>query len=515
VDPHRTEPSTLSLSPDALPRLPPIPSWWFYALMPLLHFASYQLTLLLAVTAKNEVVVWLPNAVLLASLLHYQGQRAVVLSLLAFTSEFVGNIQLFSPLTASVLCSINLLEVLFAYALLRRTGSLQILGRVQDFGRFLVAGPVFGALLAGLLAGLALPLLPQVPIHGNVPFLALTRLWWFSDALGLLIYTPLLLAFAQPPKLKAAVTKMDLAVLLGTLALAVQVFRVSWDDSGTGNLTPTLLLPSALYVAVRLNLRWAITVTALISLATASAVAHGHMTVGSVPRQVVIMWAQQLILTLCIVGIGFGILLQQLRTNEHDLETKVHERTRELELMNAQLAVLSATDGLTGIANRRAFDDIFTREWRRTTRTGESLALVMLDVDYFKSYNDHYGHLSGDDCLREIAQLLAAHYRRTGDVVARFGGEEFVLLTRVIDREVDAAYLAAEGVRQALQALALPHANSPFGVVTASIGVAVGLPTNDTLAQAMLQEADKALYQAKAEGRNCTRLYAVAAGAMA
>ena len=374
---------------------------------------------------------------------------------------------------------------------------------------------MLGALLAGMLAGLILPHLPQVPIHGDIPFLALTRLWWFSDALGLLIYTPLLLAFAQPPKLKATISKMDMAVLLGSLVLALEVFLVSWDSSGAGNLTPTLLLPSVLYIAVRLNLRWAIAVTALVSMVTCWAVAHGHMAVGSVPRQVVIMWAQQLILTLCIVGIGFGILLQQLRTNERELETKVQERTRELEVMNAQLAVLSATDGLTGIANRRAFDDIFTREWRRTTRTGESLALVMLDVDYFKSYNDHYGHLSGDDCLREIAQLLAAHYRRTGDVVARYGGEEFVLLTRVIDSEVNAAYSAAEGMRQALQALALPHASSPFGVVTASIGVAVGLPTDDSLAQAMLQEADKALYQAKAEGRNCTRLYPVAAGAPA
>jgi len=136
VDHTRTAQQTPRLSPEE----GRYPGWPVLLLLPLLHFASYQLTLLLAVTAENEVVVWLPNAVLLAALLHYRGQRAALMSLLAFTSEFVGNIQLFTPLTAAVLCSINLLEVVFTYSLMRRIGAALTLERVQDFGRFLVGG---------------------------------------------------------------------------------------------------------------------------------------------------------------------------------------------------------------------------------------------------------------------------------------------------------------------------------------------------------------------------------------
>jgi diguanylate cyclase (GGDEF)-like protein len=219
----------------------------------------------------------------------------------------------------------------------------------------------------------------------------------------------------------------------------------------------------------------------------------------------VIMWAQEFIVTLCFVGIGFSILLRQLRRHESELEAKVFERTQALENSNRQLAVLSATDGLTGVANRRYFDEAFAREWGRTARTGEMLALVMLDVDYFKRYNDHYGHLSGDDCLRDVANLLTAHYRRTGDVVARYGGEEFVLLTQVTDAQ--AAFNAADALREALYNLALPHVASPLGVVTVSIGLAVRMPSANESADSLLQQADQMLYQAKAAGRNRTHTF--------
>lgn len=474
--------------------------------MPLLHFASVKLTFMLAVTPEHEVVVWLPNAVLLAALLHYRGQRAWLFALLAFTSEFIGIAHIFPLLTASLLCLVNLLEVFVAYALMRRVGCSPRLERVQDFGHFVIAGPLVGALLAGLVAGVVLQ---ETLDTGGTPYLTLARLWWFGDALGLLIYTPLLLAFsaprhANPPPMPWS--RLDVMVVVFTAALAVAVFASpSGQATGLGYLTPTLLLPSVLYMAVRLEVRWTTLATALISLATAWALTNGHLTIGSASRHLVIMWAQEFIVTLCIVGIGFSILLRQLRRHESELEAKVLERTQALENSNRQLAVLSATDGLTGVANRRYFDEAFAREWGRTARTGETLALVMLDVDYFKSYNDHYGHLSGDDCLRDIANLLTTHYRRTGDVVARYGGEEFVLLTQVTDAV--AAFGAADALREALHNLALPHAASPLGVVTVSIGLAVCVPSAHDSADSLLQHADQMLYQAKAAGRNRTHTF--------
>lgn len=193
-------------------------------------------------------------------------------------------------------------------------------------------------------------------------------------------------------------------------------------------------------------------------------------------------------------------LVSTLREAEHVLEAKVAERTAELRLLNRKLEALSATDGLTGIANRRHFDATLAAEWTRAARQGHPLALGLLDVDWFKQYNDHYGHQAGDDCLRKVADTLAATIGRTGDLVARYGGEEFVFIAPATNAQ-DALGMARK-MCEALQALALPHALSDFGCVTASVGVASIVPDDSTTPQTLIQAADEALYAAKAAGRN-------------
>ena len=193
-------------------------------------------------------------------------------------------------------------------------------------------------------------------------------------------------------------------------------------------------------------------------------------------------------------------LVSTLREAEHVLEAKVAERTTELRILNRRLEALSATDGLTGIANRRHFDATLAAEWARAARRGHSLALGFLDVDCFKKYNDHYGHQAGDDCLRKVADTLAATIARSGDLVARYGGEEFVFIAPATSAE-DALEMARK-VCEALQALAMPHAVSNFGCVTASVGVASIIPDDTSTPQTLIQAADEALYAAKAAGRN-------------
>jgi diguanylate cyclase (GGDEF)-like protein len=172
----------------------------------------------------------------------------------------------------------------------------------------------------------------------------------------------------------------------------------------------------------------------------------------------------------------------------------------ELAESNQNLSDLSMTDGLTGVANRRHFDAVLVREWRRATRNGQPLALAMLDVDFFKKYNDHYGHQGGDECLRAVAQVLKEHVHRAGDCIARYGGEEFAVLGADIDGE-DVRRLA-EAIRRAFEDLALPHAMSPFGHITVSIGVAAMVPTEQQSFETLVRMADEALYAAKREGRN-------------
>jgi diguanylate cyclase (GGDEF)-like protein/hemerythrin-like metal-binding protein len=184
------------------------------------------------------------------------------------------------------------------------------------------------------------------------------------------------------------------------------------------------------------------------------------------------------------------------------LEERVAERTRALEEANLALEAASRTDVLMGIANRMCFNETFVEEWRRARRRHDTLSLLMLDVDHFKRYNDHYGHLEGDDCLRSVARSVAAAVRRSGDLVARYGGEELVVL--LPDTDLPGACQVAENIRRGVEQLALPHGTSPVtGHVTLSIGVAAGAPGPLCSAEDLLAAADQALYRAKAAGRNC------------
>ena len=195
--------------------------------------------------------------------------------------------------------------------------------------------------------------------------------------------------------------------------------------------------------------------------------------------------------------------LKGLQERNSQLEMLVDERTRALEEVNRKLELLSNTDGLTGIANRRSFDRILAQEWSRAQRAGSSLALVMLDVDNFKHFNDYYGHLAGDDCLRALAQALVKAGQRAGELASRYGGEEFVVL--LPDTTLSEAFEAAQRMQKEVWSLALPHADLAPGIVTFSLGVASLIPSKEKTPEDLIQQADTALYQAKSAGRNCIK----------
>lgn len=185
----------------------------------------------------------------------------------------------------------------------------------------------------------------------------------------------------------------------------------------------------------------------------------------------------------------------------HDsLEQRVAERTAQLEEANRRLDALSTTDDLTGLANRRRFDEVLRTECARAARNGQALALIMLDVDYFKRYNDHYGHQAGDACLVRVARTLAAGMRRASDLTARYGGEEFCVV--LPNTGAEEARRVGETLRGAVEALGLAHAGSKAGLVTISVGVAVQPALDSGDPEALLQLADAALYRAKDAGRN-------------
>lgn len=210
---------------------------------------------------------------------------------------------------------------------------------------------------------------------------------------------------------------------------------------------------------------------------------------------------------LCVLGVvasalgGYRLRVRRMKTRERELTRLVDERTRDLERANQELARLSLTDRLTEIANRRALEQFLDREWSRCVRKGLSISLLMADVDHFKAFNDRYGHPAGDECLRGIALVLRSSARRAGDLAARWGGEEFLVVLSETDAE--GAVVVAERIRAAVEALRIAHEASPVSPhVTISVGCASGIPGRGRAWTSLVRAADEALYRSKRNGRN-------------
>ena len=189
-------------------------------------------------------------------------------------------------------------------------------------------------------------------------------------------------------------------------------------------------------------------------------------------------------------------------TERKQAEATQAELTQKLQLINAKLNRLATIDGLTQIANRRSFDQALDLEWQRARRQPQPLSLIFCDIDCFKSYNDNYGHLAGDDCLRQVAQVLTTLMRRPGDLAARYGGEEFVLL--LPNTTLPGAIQMVEQVQAAIAQRHLPHAYSPVSpIVTLSFGLVCHCPgVQEHSPRELIHQADLALYEAKAQGRD-------------
>jgi diguanylate cyclase (GGDEF)-like protein len=199
---------------------------------------------------------------------------------------------------------------------------------------------------------------------------------------------------------------------------------------------------------------------------------------------------------------------QQLAIQNCQLRQEVRQREQveaKLQQANLELQRIANTDSLTQVANRRCFDETLEQEWHRLRREQQPLSLILCDIDYFKQYNDCYGHPAGDSCLQQVAQAIAGCINRPADMIARYGGEEFAII--LPNTNQDGAVTIVEAIRATLRSLQIPHPDSAVAAhVTLSLGIACLVPERNSSCQELVAAADAALYQAKSAGRNTYRI---------
>jgi diguanylate cyclase (GGDEF)-like protein len=381
----------------------------------------------------------------------------------------------------------SLSEVLLSACLLPRFSTLEDWLRIPHvFPRFLAAlilGPAVSGIFAAILFHRVL----------GVPYLLAFNNWATADALGIAITMPLALSL-RSPQMRRLFERSALPRTLAVLALAV-VSAVPIFSVGRYPLL-FLLYPVLLLVDSQLAFSGsaiAVPAVCLISLYLAT---HSRGPFGVWPSDLIVGRDQalQIYLGFHIVALfPASILLMERR-----------RMAEELRDHNVRLSVLAAVDALTGIANRRSFDERITDEWARATRLRTPLALLMIDIDSFKQFNDLYGHDGGDRCLQAVAGVLAKLVDAPQNLLARIGGEEFAVL--LPNTRIEEAQQLAERIRAEVLHLAIDHLGNSWRRVTVSVGCAAVTPSHGKGQVRLLRLADAALYQAKQEGRNCVAM---------
>ncbi len=438
------------------------------------------------VTVKSHIaVVWFANGITLGVLLTCPRRYWVAYLLTGFTANAtVGVLRGSVPALTLALSSANIVEILCAAMIVYRPD--RPAHHFTDRGsalRMMIAFLVAPA-VSVVVAGAARYYIAGTPIMQTV------QVWYLAHGMGLAIETPLTLTVLFKdfgPLLKRTALVRTATVLL-LLAMATTFVFAQTQ-------LPLLFLvfPFVALVVFQLGFPGMTVGLFIVGVVVSFFTLHGtgpFMLMLSATEGQRILMAQFFILTCVCMALPIAIALSERKRLERSLRTA-----------QDQLRQLAATDQLTGIANRRMFDEFLQREWKRGIRDGTPLSAIMIDIDCFKLFNDRYGHPAGDECLKAVAAGLAEVVRRPGDLVARYGGEEFVVL--LPHTQLEGARFVAEQIRRRIESLQIVHAGTTDGRVTISLGVEMQMPALENEAQGLIAAADTLLYAAKHNGRNC------------
>jgi diguanylate cyclase (GGDEF)-like protein len=476
--------------------------WWRHRLLcPLATGLGYYLGAVLGVAASSMsegiAIFWLPNGILLAALLLVSRHNWPLHMLAAVAAEIAADLPTFTPPQALGFAAVNLFECLLAAWLLQRVARPFVLDRLRHVALFGLVALVLACGLAALLGASIYTLSAST----TSSFWSLWIIWWLGDGLGVLLITPVLLSWLQgPPQTTQGHRLEALALAALTLLLAIWIF--SQGTAYSFSRRPFLLLPFALWAAVRFGVRGAAGIGLLIAAIAITANLYGlGPLVADTPADTVLQ-LQEYLAVLAFSSLALAALLQELRTTHgeldrlnRELEARVAERTLELQQVNQNLEALASIDPLTGASNRRHFLKQARSEIGRAKRQGLPLSVIMLDIDFFKSVNDRFGHEAGDKVLVSLAATIRATLR-AGDIFARLGGEEFIVM--LPGQGLPEASQMAERLRVLIAQNEVPGCPAR---ITVSAGLA-GLESGAEEIDDLLRRADEGLYRAKNQGRN-------------
>ncbi len=377
-----------------------------------------------------------------------------------------------------------------------------------------IKAAIFAPMVSATVGITALVVLKIVPLD-NALYCWIT--WWLGSALAIIVFSPILIAVRFHRFSYSSSSSKNIKAITFTLATILIGYLTFYQSYPVGYLFLPLVLMIVFYFGGFIG---SLTV-ALIAMASIFVTAKGYGAFVNTSPNNALIFLQAFTAVLSMTALLFAAVIQEKKNAQRSLqeviqglENKVQDRTQELsnakttlEITNDELEKLVNVDCLTNIPNRRCFEQRFEQEWQKFRQGEGNLSLMMIDVDYFKFYNDHYGHSQGDSCLIQVAQLLVSCLHRPNtDLVARYGGEEFVML--VPDVDSSGATIIAERILDGFRRRAIPHqAIGTKGIVTVSIGLAVANATFVGNKESLLDQADLALYQAKRFGRNQYKVF--------
>jgi diguanylate cyclase (GGDEF)-like protein len=447
------------------------------------YFVAAKASLMLAIPPGYATAVWPPSGIALAALL-LLGPRVwpgiwlgAALANLTVAS---------SPFAALAIGSGNTLEALAGAMLVHRhiAGTQPYFDRVRNVVKFIAIAAMCSTVAATIGVG-------SLALGGAVPwpeFLQNWWTWWHGDAAGIIIVTPLILNWKLRQNINWSPAKILEAAgfVFSLLLTAYFVFGNGTRYFSSLPLT-FLILPLIIWAAFRFSRREVTTAGAVVCSIAVWYTIDGRGPFADESLNLSLL----LLLAFISTSVATGLMLSAAVDERSRATGKLAQALHDLQEQ-------ASTDPLTGLSNRRHLWEFLLREWIRSRRREGSLAVIMMDLDYFKRVNDEFGHEAGDVVLTEIAALLKAHIRGS-DIACRFGGEEFALV--LPDATLEAVQRRAENIRAAIHRLDLKYRGQPLGGITASFGIALA-PDHAGDPESLLRASDRALYEAKAAGRD-------------